>query len=189
MCCAMNFWKLPKLFKLRSLFGHFCAMYLNFNHNQTQSSLSPSNFSSIFVAFFCCFHVLNCAHYVAIHPVVPSLVWVPLSYACCCLVGMPYIALRLSTSGSCFGTVATPYCQTNVFLSLLPQFHICTTNKPQARTCFLPTHLPAYHQRAPICPASPPHHASTPGSQHLSIPVSAVGIPSWCGYSLLQHCQ
>ena len=145
-------------------------MYLNFNHNQTRSSLSPSNFSSIFVAFFCCFHVLNCARYVAIHPVVPSLVWVPLSYACCCLIGMPYIALRLSTSGSCFGTVATPHCQTNVFLSLLPQFRVCTTNKPQARTRFVPTHLPAYVP--PACTHLP--CLSSPSCQRtrLSTPVN-----------------
>ena len=88
-----------------------------------------------------------------------------------------HLALSLSTSGLCFRSVATPHCQTNVFLSLLPQFHVFTTNKPQASTHFLPTYLPAYQQHTPICAASPPHHASTPGSQHLSIPISAAGIP------------
>ena len=152
-------------------------MYLNFNHNQTRSSLSPSNFSSIFVALFCCFHVLNCACYVAIHPVVPSLVWVPWSYACCLLVGSTlHLALSLSTSGLCFGTVATPHWQTTFFLFLGPEFHICPTNKQQASTRFLPTHLPAYHWRTPICPASPSRLACPPSSQHLSIPDQKITV-------------
>ena len=104
------------------------------------------------------------------------------------LLELPYalysISLSLSTSGLRFRTVATPNCQNNFFLSLQPQFHVCTANKPHESTCFLPTpYLPTtgvLPSALPLLPNS--YHASAPVSQCLSIPIS-----SWPNQNITVH--
>jgi hypothetical protein len=126
-------------------------------------SSPPSNCFVVFI------HVLNCTRYVPVHPVVPSVVSVPLSCACVC--SNHHVGFLSGSALSLICILYLLYCQ-SVYLWLV------APNTPLSNL-YLMTTVSRLHCRQTTCKYSLPpntHTCLTPACSHVPCLSSPIHI-------------